>query len=110
MNVSPLRSLPPMRRTFLFLGALLLSLQAVAQLTIDITTSGGRQIPIAVMPMAGESTQPQSVTEVVGADLARTGLFRLVNTIGVSPLPTEPSEVNFADCTARTAEAPGIGK
>lgn len=99
-----------MKRTFLFFGTLLLALSVHAQLTIDITTSGGRQIPIAVMPMAGETTQPQSVSEVVAADLGRTGLFRLVNTVGVSPLPTEPSEVNFGDWTARSAEALVIGK
>ena len=100
-----------MKRYALLLGTLLLlALGARAQLTIDITTSGGRQIPIAIMPMAGEGAQPQSVSEVVAADLARTGLFRLVNTVGVSPTPTEPSEVNFADWTARTAEALVIGK
>ena len=99
-----------MSRWLLFLAALLLALRAGAQLEIDITTSGGRQIPIAVMPLKGESAQPQPVSEVVAADLARTGLFRLVNTVGVSPLPTEPSEVNFADWTTRTAEALMIGK
>src|SRR6476619_2212699 len=99
-----------MKRSFLFLAALFLALAARAQLTIDLTTSGGRQIPIAIMPLAGESTQPQSVSEVVGADLARTGLFRLVNTVGISPAPTEPSQVNFADWTARSAEALVIGK
>ena len=99
-----------MKRILVFLGAALLALGAHAQLTIDITTSGGRQIPIAVMPLRGESTQPQSVSEVVGADLARTGLFRLVNTVGISPTPTEPSEVNFGDWTARSAEALVIGK
>jgi TolB protein len=97
-------------RSILFLGALLLSLGARAQLSIDITTSGGRQIPIAVMPLAGEGSQPQSVSEVVAADLARTGLFRLVNTVGISPVPTEPSEVSFGDWTARSAEALVIGK
>ena len=99
-----------MKRSILFVGALLLTLAARAQLTIDITTSGGRQIPIAVMPMSGEGVQPQSVSEVVAADLARTGLFRLVNTVGISPVPTEPSEVNFGDWTARSAEALVIGK
>ena len=99
-----------MKRSILFLGALFLALAARAQLTIDITTSGGRQIPIAVMPMSGEGSQPQSVSEVVGADLARTGLFRLVNTVGISPVPTEPSQVNFGDWTTRSAEALVIGK
>jgi TolB protein len=99
-----------MKRILVFLGALLLAFSASAQLTIDITTSGGRQIPIAVMPLAGENTQAQSVSEVVGADLARTGLFKLVNTGGVTPLPTEPSQVNFPDWTGRSAEALVIGK
>ena len=96
-----------------FLLAVLLAaaaLTARAQLTIDITTSGGRQIPVAVLDFAGEAAQPQAVSTVVGADLARTGLFRLVNTVGVSPLPTEPSEVNFIDWQARASEALVIGK
>ncbi len=99
-----------MKQTLLFFAALILSLAARAQLTIDITTSGGRQIPIAVMPMRGEGGQAQSVSEVVAADLGRTGLFRLVNTVGISPVPTEPSEVNFPDWTTRSAEALVIGK
>ena len=97
-------------RALLLLAACLVVAPASAQLTIDITTSGGRQVPIAITPMAGDTSQPQSVSEVVGADLARTGLFRLVNTAGVSPLPTEPSQVNFPDWTARSAEALVIGK
>ncbi len=99
-----------MKRVLLFLGILLLAVSAPAQLTIDITTSGARQIPVAVMPMAGESGLPQSVSAVVGADLARTGLFRLVGTTGISPVPTEPSEVNFDDWKARAADALVIGK
>jgi TolB protein len=99
-----------MNRLLLLLGALALSLGARAQLTIDITTSGGRQIPIAITPMAGDTAQPQGVGDVIAADLGRTGLFRPVNTAGVSPVPTEPSEVNFADWTARSAEALVIGK
>jgi TolB protein len=72
--------------------------------------SARAQLPIAVLPRAGESAQPQSVSEVVGADLQRTGLFRLVNVAGVSPLPVEPSEVNFPDWSSRNAEALVIGK
>lgn len=96
----------------LLAAALLLAcaLVARAQLTIDITTSGGRQIPVAILPFAGEAGLAQPVSPVVSADLGRTGLFRLVNTVGVSPLPTEPSEVNFVDWQARTAEALVIGK
>ena len=104
-----MRRVLPLRWT---LAALLLAISfgARAQLNIDITTSGGRQVPIAVLPMSGESGLPQSVSDVVGSDLSRTGLFRLVSGAGVTPLPTEPSEVNFADWGARSAEALVIGK
>src|SRR6478752_430446 len=108
MNASP-----ALRTRRLLAGAILLASfvgLARAQLSIDITTTGGRQVPIAVMPLAGDTSQPQSVGDVVGADLARTGLFRLVNTVGISPVPTEPSEVNFPDWTTRSAEALVIGK
>lgn len=99
-----------MKRLLIAIVAAFVALAAHAQLTIDITTSGGRQIPVAILPFAGESAQPQAVSTVVGADLARTGLFRLVNAVGVSPIPTEPSEVNFVDWQARSSEALVIGK
>ena len=99
-----------MNRLLLAAGILLVALAAPAQLTIDITTSGGRQIPIALTTMAGESAQPQSVSEVIAADLSRTGLFKLVNAAGINPLPSEPSEVNFGDWSGRGAEALVIGK
>ena len=99
-----------MKRFVLFLGSLLLAAAAHAQLTIDITTSGGRQIPIAIAPLAGENAQPQSVSAVVSADLSRTGLFRLIDTTALNPIPTEPSEVNFGDWSARSADALVIGR
>ncbi|HEX4944160.1 MAG TPA: Tol-Pal system beta propeller repeat protein TolB [Usitatibacteraceae bacterium] len=99
-----------MKRIILAILVACVALAARAQLTIDITTSGGRQIPIAILPFAGETAQPQVVSTVVGSDLARSGLFRLVNAVGVSPLPTEPSEVNFVDWQARSSEALVIGK
>jgi TolB protein len=99
-----------MKRSLLAVLLLACALAARAQLTIDITTSGGRQIPVAILPFAGEASQPQPVSTVISADLGRTGLFRLVNAVGVSPLPTEPSEVNFVDWQSRSAEALVIGK
>ena len=110
MNASRMSRCARAACALLSTAVLLLALPARAQLTIDITTSGARQLPIAVLPMAGESAQPQSVSEVVGADLQRTGLFRLVNVAGVMPVPVEPSEVNFPDWTSRNAEALVIGK
>ena len=63
--------------TRLLLSAIVLAAaSASAQLTIDVTTSAGRQIPVAVVPFGGEDAST-NVTPVIGADLSRTGLFRL---------------------------------
>lgn len=94
----------------LFAGACLaLALRpASAALTIEIVGAGANQIPIAIAPFAGEDRLPQKVTEVVAADLQRSGLFKLVGA-NVAPVPTEVAEVNFGDWRGRGAEALAIG-
>jgi len=83
---------------------------AHAQLIIEITGGGANQIPIAVLPFAGESALPQSLTEIVEHDLVRSGRFRTLFVGGVSPLPAEPAQVNFADWKHRSADAMVIGQ
>lgn len=91
------------------LAGVLITATAQAQLTIDVTTSAGRQIPVAIVEFRGEAQAPQNFTPIIINNLARTGLFRIVTTGAISVLPTEPSEVNFVDWTSRTAEALLIG-
>jgi len=81
-----------------------------AQLTIEITGGGANQIPIAVLPFVGESVLPESITAIVEQDLSRSGRFRSLFVGGVSPLPTEISQVNFADWRSRLADAMVIGQ
>ena len=87
----------------------LVAFVARAQLTIDIIGGGATTIPIAIVPFAGEQAYPPSVTSVVGADLARSGLFRLIDSTGIAPRPTRPEEVRFGDWTARGADAVVVG-
>jgi len=100
------------RRPAKFLAACLtlLACNAHAQLIIEITGGGANQIPIAVLPFAGESALPQSLTEIVEHDLVRSGRFRSLFVGGVNPLPVEPAQVNFADWKNRTADAMVIGQ
>lgn len=91
------------------IALLLASMPSQAQLVIDVTTSAGRQIPIALVPFANEAGAPQNITPIISNNLVRTGLFRIVNTSGLSVLPSEPSEINFTDWSARSAEALVIG-
>jgi TolB protein len=93
----------------LALLAALLPFSIAAQMTIDVTGAGARQYPIAIANFPGEAALPESLTQVVRADLERSGLFRIIDTAGVSPVPTEPSQVRFADWTAKNADYLAIG-
>ncbi len=89
--------------------AFLICTSVRAQLTIDVTTSAGRQVPVAIVPFANEARAPQNITPVINGDLLRTGLFKAVPTTGVTPQPSEPSEINFANWSTRGAEGLVIG-
>jgi len=82
---------------------------AWAQLTIEITGGGANQIPIAVMQFAGENLLPAGITDIVEADLQRSGRFRTQYAGGIEPIPTEPSQVNFGEWKNRNADALVIG-
>ena len=81
---------------------------ASAALTIQIIGAGEKQIPVAIAPLAGEARLPFPISEIVAADLARSGMFRIIDAGGITP-PVEPTEVRYADWTARGAEALVIG-
>jgi TolB protein len=84
-----------MLRLLSLLFLLCVSLPSRAALTIEITGAGEHQIPIAIVPFAGEDKLQQSITDVVKSDLARTGLFKLVDPAGKAP--HEPGDVVYAD-------------
>lgn len=94
----------------------LLSTIAAAQtpLRIDITGVGQRQIPVAIAPF-DETDQTQRygriVTEVIRADLARSGVISIVDAGTPSPVLNERSELSplFAAWRQRGAEALVIG-
>ena len=89
-------------------GALvLLPLAARAQLRVEITGVGAQQFPIAVAPFASEGQPPEKIDEIVRADLARSGLFRVVDA-GAQPIADNAS-VNLADWKSRGADALTVG-
>jgi TolB protein len=101
-----------MRRIIRHLCATCLLLVAVvarAQLTIEITADGENQIPVAVLRFAGEDALPTRISEIIEADLLRSGRLRTQHAVGVDPPPTEPSQVNFGDWKSRNADAIVIG-
>ena len=89
--------------------AFLLPTPVRAQLTIEIVGGAGSAIPIAIVPFENESSYPLGITGIVGADLQRSGLFKLTDTGGVSPRPFRAEDVRSGDFRARGADAVVVG-
>jgi len=100
-------------RAWYFVASLLLCLcvpSARAQLTIEVIGGGADQIPITVLPLADEEKFQQRISQIVSADLARSGRFKIQEIGSVRPLPSEPPEVNYRYWKNRGTQTLVIGK
>jgi TolB protein len=88
----------------------LCSATARAQLTIEIIGGGGDQIPITVLPLADEEKFQHRISQIVSADLARSGRFKIQEVGSVRPLPSEPTEVNYRYWKNRGSQTLVIGR
>ncbi len=93
----------------LLLLSLLLPVGANAALDIEIIGGAAQQIPIAVLPF-NHPLKRDDLSQVISADLYRSGLFRLIETGGVATLPRELAEVKYPEWTALQAQGLVIGK
>jgi TolB protein len=94
----------------LFLIAMLTSTAAHAALEIEISGGSAQQIPIAIVPFGQATTASQDkIADIIGADLRRSGLFRVLETGGVASRPTEVSQVKYAEWAALQAQAITVG-
>ena len=82
---------------------------ARAALTIEIFGGAANPIPVALVPFGQGSGQPQGLTEIVAADLKRSGLFRVVDT-PAKHQPHEPADVDWGVFRDRGADAIVIGR
>jgi TolB protein len=90
--------------------ASLTAASARAQLTIEIVGGAGTEVPIAIVPFENEGNWPLGgITGIVGADLQRSGLFKLVSDAGVVPRPYRAEDVKLGDFRARGADAVTVG-
>ncbi len=104
-------SMPRSLRLACALAALILLpfAPARAQLTIEIVGGAGTAVPIAIVPFDGEPSGPSGITGTVGADLARSGLFKLVDPAGISPRPSRIEDVQSGAWRAKGADAVVVG-
>jgi TolB protein len=80
-----------------------LSVAAHAQLSIEITGAGASRFPVAIPMFENESSLPRAITDVVRADLERSGLFSLVD-MGLASL-TVTAVPDLAAVRGRGADA-----
>jgi TolB protein len=79
---------------------------AQAQMTVEITGVGSQQFPIAVANFFSDTALPEDMAGVIRADLARSGMFRIVDA-GTTPV-AETARVSFPDWKARGADTLAI--
>lgn len=80
---------------------------AQAQLRVEITGVGSNQTPIAVAKFQAEGQPPQDVDEIIKTDLARSGVFRLIDA-GMTPVP-ETARVDLVGWKTKGADAVVVG-
>lgn len=78
-----------------FLGGV--SATALAELTIEITQGLDNPTPIAVAPFYSEASLPEDVSDIVSADLHRSGLFRAIPKEDMLAFPSTAKDVHYRD-------------
>ena len=66
------------RLTFLLFASGLAGL-ANGQMRIDVSGVGANQLPIAIANFGGEGKPQPAVDSVIRSDLARSGMFRIID-------------------------------
>lgn len=101
-----------MPRVLLLVLALLVSLPARAVLTIEITRGVEAGIPIAIVPFefTGSSRPQYEISDVIQADLARSGRFDPIPRQDFLNTPHDHTEVNFRDWRLIKSEALVVGR
>mgnify|MGYP002135742608 CR=1 FL=1 len=95
------------RRSVLALLAAAPAAPALAQFRVEISGVGLRQLPIALPALRGEGTAPQKISQIIQADLERSGLFRGVPAGDVQL--DENSVPDMAQWRQRAADALSCG-
>lgn len=100
---APARIAKTASRMLALLALLLTTAAAHAQLSIEITGASSTRYPVAIPLLENEDTLPDSVSDIIRADLERSGLFGLVDT-GLATFP-ESEIPDLAGLSGRGADA-----
>ena len=76
-------------KALMMFAMLSFGLSAQAQLRVDISGTGAQQYPVAIADFSGDSAGAQ-ISDIIRADLTRSGQFRLITTTGATLGYTTP--------------------
>ncbi len=110
----PLHDLSPTPSSSLFARRTLIAalaatplIPALAQFRVEVSGVGLTQLPIALVPFKGQDTSPQKISDIVQADLERSGQFRGVDASGQAL--DEASRPDLSLWRQRTADSLVVG-
>jgi len=67
-----------MKRYFCYLLSFFVCLPALAQFRIEVSGVGLTQVPVVIAPFRGQEALPQKISDIIRADLERSGQFRVI--------------------------------
>lgn len=82
---------------------------ASAALDIEITGGSAQQVPIAIVPFEQSSNHADNISNIIAADLKRSGLFRVLETGGVVNKPTDITQIKYSEWASLQAQAMAVG-
>lgn len=89
--------------------SLFFSSLANAALDIEISGGGAQQVPIAIVPFGQAGNSADSISNIIAADLKRSGLFRVLETGGVVNKPSDITQIKYPEWTSLQAQAMAVG-
>lgn len=107
MRVNKIRSIAARAAAIMALS--MLALAARAELLIQITEGRVDAVPIAVVPFAGANDAPENVSDIVRADLHRSGQFKTLEPGEMLSRPTSADQLNYRDFRVLNQEYVVVG-
>ena len=90
----------------LFSATLLMGTATHAQIKVEIAGVGSNQIPVAVAAFADEGIAPADVSDIIRADLERSGIFKVID---AGQTISDSASVDLAAFKASGADALVVG-
>lgn len=96
-------------RLTVFFVVLLAASTANAALEIEISGGSAQQVPVAIVPFGQDGGSSDNISNIIAADLKRSGLFRVLETGGVVNRPTDITQIKYSEWANLQAQAMVVG-